>query len=97
MGKERVPRRADSATPKAYLPPMDKCDYKEHAFPFFCPLSFVDYKSQKSPDIMEYISTKHHLNTEGIKLQDTDKFKLQAPRPQRLGATHGKEARRGDT
>lgn len=25
--------------------------------------------------MMEYISTKYHLNTEDIKIQDTDKFK----------------------
>ncbi|KAI4284779.1 MAG: hypothetical protein L6R38_001179 [Xanthoria sp. 2 TBL-2021] len=47
----------------------------EHAFPFFCPPSLVDYKSQDHPDMMEYISARHHLDPEDIKIQDTDRSK----------------------
>ncbi|KAL8773768.1 MAG: hypothetical protein Q9209_001536 [Squamulea sp. 1 TL-2023] len=68
-------RRHPKPTEYSFLPPMNKCDCKEHAFPFFCAPSLVDYKSQHFPDMMEYISTIHHLNTEDIKIQDTDKSK----------------------
>ncbi|KAI4217824.1 MAG: hypothetical protein L6R36_009259, partial [Xanthoria steineri] len=46
-----------------------------HAFPLFCPSSLVDYKSQDFPDMMEYISNRHYLEPDDIKIQETDKSK----------------------
>ncbi|KAL8731003.1 MAG: hypothetical protein Q9166_003654 [cf. Caloplaca sp. 2 TL-2023] len=68
-------RRHPKPTEYSFLPPMDNCNCEEHAFPLFCPPSLVDYKSQDFPDMMEYISNRHHLDPEDIKIQDIDKSK----------------------
>ncbi|KAI4273967.1 MAG: hypothetical protein LQ337_004266 [Flavoplaca oasis] len=68
-------RRHPKPPEDSFLPPMDNCTCQEHAFPLFCPTSLIDYKSQDFPDMMEYISNKHHLDPEDIKIQDTDKSK----------------------
>ncbi|KAL8651929.1 MAG: hypothetical protein Q9210_002984 [Variospora velana] len=57
------------------LPTMEPCDCENHPFPFFCPQSLVEYKSQDFPDMMEYSSRRHHLEPEDIKIQENDKSK----------------------
>ncbi|KAI4145419.1 MAG: hypothetical protein LQ341_002399 [Variospora aurantia] len=67
----RHPKHEDDSS----LPTFQPCDCEEHAFPFFCLQSLVEYKSQDFPDMMEYSSRIHHLEPEDIKIQDTDKSK----------------------
>ncbi|KAL9013850.1 MAG: hypothetical protein Q9173_001479 [Seirophora scorigena] len=67
----RHPKRQDYSL----LPTMEPCDCENHPFPFFCPQSLVDFKSQDFPDMMEYTSNVHHLEPEDVKIQDTDKSK----------------------